>query len=165
MNAKIGSGHHDYSECIGRYDKGKMNSNGKYLAEFALLNDFFLRNIKFKHKMCHRTTWTGPGRRIEFEDKNGEIRRNPFRNQINYILIKRRDSPFERNSCSYGGIGLNKDHKFVKAEPQIEWLKMKINKKKEDINIDNFKDSRNPVKYQEKIQERLEEKEGSQAPG
>ena len=33
MNAKIGSGHHDYPECIGRCGKGKMNSNGKYLAE------------------------------------------------------------------------------------------------------------------------------------
>ena len=29
MNAKIGSGHYDYPECIGRYGKGKMNSNGE----------------------------------------------------------------------------------------------------------------------------------------
>ena len=34
MNAKIGSRHHDYPECIGRYGKGKMNTNGKHLAEF-----------------------------------------------------------------------------------------------------------------------------------
>ena len=46
MNAKIGTGHHDYPECIGRYGKGKMNSNGK---QFALLNDLFLTNTKFKH--------------------------------------------------------------------------------------------------------------------
>ena len=45
MDAKIGSGHHDYPECIGRYGKGKMNSNGKHLAEFALLNNLFLTNI------------------------------------------------------------------------------------------------------------------------
>ena len=56
MNAKIGSGHHDYPECIGRYFKGKMDSNGKYLAEFALLNNLFLTNIRFKHKMHHRTS-------------------------------------------------------------------------------------------------------------
>ena len=29
INAKIGSGHHDYQECIGRYGKGKMDSDGK----------------------------------------------------------------------------------------------------------------------------------------
>ena len=79
MNAKIGSGHHDNPECLGRYGKGKMNSNGKHLAEFALLNDLFLTNTKFKHKMCHTTTWMGAERRNELKDKNGEIR-NPFRN-------------------------------------------------------------------------------------
>ena len=42
---------------------------------------------------------------------------------------------------------------------------MKISKKKEGINIDNFKDPRNQVKYQEKIQERLEEKAEGQDPG
>ena len=46
MNAKIRSGH-IYPECIGRYGKGKMNSNRKHLAEFALLNDLFLTNTKF----------------------------------------------------------------------------------------------------------------------
>ena len=95
--------------------------------------------------MCHRTTWTGPERRNEFKDKNGEIRRNAFRNQTDYFLIKRRDLPFVRNACSYGGIGLNTDHKLVKAELQIKWFKMKIRKKKEGINIDNFKDARNEV--------------------
>ena len=44
------------TECIGRYGKGKMNSNGNHLAEFALLNDLFLTNTKFKHKMCHIIT-------------------------------------------------------------------------------------------------------------
>ena len=41
---------------------------------------------------------------------------------------------------------------------------MKISKKKEGININNFKDARNQVKYQEKIQERLEEKEEGKDP-
>ena len=70
MNAKIGSGHHDYPECIGRYGKGKMNNNGKHLAEFVLLNDLFLTNTKFKHKMCHRTTWRG----LEGGQMNSKIR-------------------------------------------------------------------------------------------
>ena len=67
MNAKIGSGHHDYSENIGRYGKGNMNSNGKHVAEFVLLNDLFLTKTKFKHNMCHRMTWTGSERRNEFK--------------------------------------------------------------------------------------------------
>ena len=135
---------------MGRYGKGKINSKGKHLAEFALLNGLFLTHTTFKDKMCHRTTWTGPERRNEYKYKNGKIRRNSFRNQTDYILIKRRDSPFVRNSCSYGGIGLNTDHKLVKAELQTEWFKMKISKKKGSISIENFKDPRKQVKYQEK---------------
>ena len=69
-----------------------------------------------------------------------------------------------RNSCSYRGIGLNIDHQLVKAELQIEWFKMKISKKKEGIKTDNFKDPRNQVKYQKKIQERLEDKKEGQDP-
>ena len=65
---------------------------------------------------------------------------------------------------SYGGFGLNTYHKRVKAELQIEWFKMNFSKKKEGINIDNFKDPRNQVKYQVNIQERLEEKEEGQGP-
>ena len=42
---------------------------------------------------------------------------------------------------------------------------MKISQKKEDINIDNFKDPRNQVKYHDNIQERLEEKEEIQDTG
>ena len=51
MNAKIGSGHHDYLECIERYGKGKMYSNGKHMTEFALLNDLFLTNTKCKQQI------------------------------------------------------------------------------------------------------------------
>ena len=62
-------------------------------------------------------------------------------------------------------IGWNTDHKLVKAKLQKEQFKMKISKKKEGINVDNFKDPRNEVKYQEKIKERLEEKEEGPDPG
>ena len=80
-------------------------------------------------------------------------------------MIKGRDLPFVRISCSYGSIALNTDHNLVKAELQIEWSKMKINKKIEGITIDSFKDSRNQIKYQEKIQERMEDKGEGQDPG
>ena len=87
MNAKTGSGYKDFQECMGRYGKGEMNSNGEHLIEFVLQHELFLSNTKFPHKMCHRTTWTCPERKNEFKDKNGEVRRNPYRNQIDYIMI------------------------------------------------------------------------------
>ena len=41
MNAKTGSGHHDYPEYIGRYGKGRMNSNWKHLAGFVCWMIYF----------------------------------------------------------------------------------------------------------------------------
>ena len=39
--------------------------------------------------------------------------------------MKRRDLPFIEIHAHIEGIGLNTDHKLVKAELQIEWFKMK----------------------------------------
>ena len=58
----------------GRYGSGEINSSGKHLAEFVLINDLFLTNTKFTHKMCYRTMWKGPERTKQFTDKNGGIR-------------------------------------------------------------------------------------------
>ena len=144
---------------------GRKSSN-LFMSVLCIQYKYILRHcgITLCTRMCHRTTSTRPDRRNKFKDKNKEIRRNPFRNNIDCILIKRKDLPFVRNSCSYRGIGLNTDHKLVKAELQIGWFKMKISKKKEGINMDNFKHPRNQVKYQEKIQERLEKKEEGHDP-
>ena len=57
FNAKTGSSHENYPSVVGRYGKGKTNSNGEFLIEFALKNELFLTNTTFKHKMSHRTTW------------------------------------------------------------------------------------------------------------
>ncbi len=103
MNAETGSGHREHPEVVGRYGKGEVNSNGEHLIEFALQNELFLTNTKFPHKFCHRTTWVGPERRKEFKDqKSGELKRNPYRNQIDYVMIRRRDLNFVEDSRSYG---------------------------------------------------------------
>lgn len=75
MNAKTGSGHHQYPSNIGRYGKGIMNSNGQCLADLAVQNELVLTNTFFKHKMAHRTTWEAPLRVQEHKDKGGEIRK------------------------------------------------------------------------------------------
>ena len=77
---------------------------------------YFWQTLSANNKLCHKTTWTGPERRNEFKDKEWGDKKKSIQEQIDYILIKRRDLPFVRNSHSYGGIGLNTDNKLVKAE-------------------------------------------------
>ena len=53
FNAKTGSGYKEYEENMGRHGKGKFNSNGKHLLDFAKVNKLYLTNTHFKHKMSH----------------------------------------------------------------------------------------------------------------
>ena len=56
FSAKTGTGKNEYPENIGKYGKGRLNTNGTCLLEYAKEHDMLLTNTIFNHKMCHRTT-------------------------------------------------------------------------------------------------------------
>ena len=123
FNAKTGSGWKEYKENMGRHGKGLINSSGKRLLEMCKKNNLFITNTTFKHKKTHITTWTAPYR--EFITYNGEDRRNPIRNQIDYIIMRNEHRKFVTNARSYSGIETYTDHKLVKTEVKFEWYKFK----------------------------------------
>ncbi len=84
LNAKTGSAYTQYPTNMGRFGKGKLNSNGEHLLELASRNDLILTNTIFNHKMAHshRTTWVAP-------ERKDTDRRNPISNQIDYILVRK----------------------------------------------------------------------------
>ena len=88
FNAKTGTGKTEHPENIDKYGKGRINTNVKCLLEYAKEHDMTLTNTVFNYKICHRTTWTAPGEIIDHNHHNGNPRRNPYRNQIDYALIK-----------------------------------------------------------------------------
>ena len=96
FNAQTGSAYHRYRDTMGRFGKGKVNSNGEELLAFAQRNDLVLTNTLFQHKLSHITTWESPYRKLVYKD--GTIRKHPFRNQIDYILIRKKDRKVIRNS-------------------------------------------------------------------
>ena len=119
--AKTGSGWRDFPDNIGRFGKGHVNENGHALLEFTAKNDIVLTNTLFSHKLCHRTTWTAPERyHTSAKDDQGNPqlllgpdnlpRREPFRNQIDYIATKIKHRKFVTNSRSYGEIKSYTDH-------------------------------------------------------
>jgi exonuclease III len=139
QNAKTGLGHQEFPEVIGRYGKGEMNSSGRILAEMLMKNEMILCNTLFPHKMAHRTTWEAPERKQEHKDKNGEIRRNPYRNQIDYIMTRKKHRRFIEDARSYSGIETYTDHRLVKAKLNIEWYKMKPPKNKSKLKIEKLR--------------------------
>ena len=137
FNAKTGSVHDDYPDNMGQFGKGIMNSSGERLLETCQTHNLVLTNTLFQHKKAHRTTWEAPFR--NFTTKAGEARRNPVRNQIDYIITRNEHRRFIRDARSYGGIWSDTDHKLVKTSFKVEWCKMKQSKEKSiKINTSNF---------------------------
>ncbi len=122
FNAKVGR-RTEYSEdVVGNYAKGSEKSeNGQQLIELCYRNNLKILNTVFKHKMAHRTTWTS-------NQKPTPPRRNVYRNQIDYILIRSKHLSQAEDARSYGGIETSTDHKLVKASLKIKWCKVKYNK-------------------------------------
>ena len=138
FNAKTGSAWKDHPENMGAFGKGEVNSNGEALLEMAKNQELILSNTLFYHKMAHRTTWTCPQRINDHKDKHGQIRRNPYRNQIDYILVRTKHKQMIQNSRSYSGINTNTDHRIVITTIKLEWFKI-YNSKQEFERYDTHK--------------------------
>ena len=126
---------------------GIMNNSGKRLLETCKEHKLILTNTIFNHKKCHRTTWEAPFR--NFTTKKGEERKNPVRNQIDYVITLIEHKKFVTNSRSYGGIYTDTDHKLVKTTLKVEWHKINnITEKTIKIDTSNFYNEDIKTEYQ-----------------
>jgi hypothetical protein len=162
FNAKTGTGHEIYPKNIGPYGKGIMNSSGSILLEMLAKHDMVITNTLFKHKMAHRTTWTAITP-LNNNAYDGTPRRNPYRNQIDYIITRNTHRRFVTDARSYSGFKTSTDHKLVKMTMNINWFKMTKPKQPNDkrININNFSNKTKRDEYtkvaEEKYQVRTKE--------
>ena len=75
------------NQIIGKYAKSDINENGEKLTELCKPHNLWL-NTFFKHKPIHQT-WTSPAPYKNVNDfKTMSLRKNLYRNQINYILVR-----------------------------------------------------------------------------
>ena len=139
---------------MGKYGKGEVNTNGYALLELAKSNNLKLTNTFFRHKPAHITTWESPERILDFIDsKSGTVRKNPYRNQVDYILIKNRQDIRVTNSRSYGGINTKSDHKLVLATVQTKWPYRKTSgNKTERIDYRKMSDTVKKEEYRERAE-------------
>lgn len=163
FNAKVGTNlTHQYPENIGKYSKGNANPQGINLLNFCAENNLVITNTVFKHKTPHITTWTAPFRNFK---QNGENRRNPIRNQIDYIITRINDKTIIKDSRSYGGIKTETDHKLVKAKIELKIHKQKQKQSKQiQINYTNFSESTLKTEYQNRVEEQLQNIEKNETP-
>ena len=156
FNAKTGSAYKDFKNEMGRFGKGEVNENGTELLEFCARNSLTLTNTIFQHQMKHRATWQAP-ETPNRNHANGELRRHPVRNQIDYIIVRRRDLKSIHDSRSYSGTQTRSDHRLILAtvKDAIPTQKRKYNATiKPDydkLRIPDFSDL-----YKQTLQEKIE---------
>ena len=114
FNTKTSSSRDDkvYHNIIGGYGKGQTNENGKHLLQFAKMSNLRLTITFFNHKSSHRTTWESPATPTN-------NRKNKYRNQIDYILVKEHKGIQYTNSRSHGGMQTPSDHPSKKKPTTI----------------------------------------------
>ena len=155
FNAKTGTDTEEFPINIGKYGKRILNSSGRHFLEMCRKHDLVLTNTRIKHKICHGTTWTAPFR--NFIAREGEERRNPVRNQIDYILVRNKHKKFVTDSRSYSGIDKETDHKLVTMLMKIEWYKSKTNGNNiVKIDVNNLTNEEKKEEYKTEISKEID---------
>ena len=91
-----------------------VNENGNLLIEFCKFHKLLITNTIFKHKLSHETTWISPL-------SPTFPRKNPHRNQIDYILLRKNMNFKKFDSRSFNS-NLTRSLIFlVIANIQIKW--------------------------------------------
>ena len=149
FNAKTGSEFENYPDVMGKFGRGKANSNGEYLLEFCKRNEFIITNTTFQHKMSHITTWTA---NFNYHNTN-----KPVRNQIDYILINKQHRYIVNDCRSYNNTYTSSDHKPVIANLSMKWIKKPGNLDKRDkpVEVERLRCTEKTDAYRNLVKERL----------
>lgn len=101
FNAKIGSTKFDahLRSVVGNYGIGRRNEHGEMLIDFCAENGLYISNSHFQHHSRRMYTWKSP---------DGHTR-----NQINYLLIRKRWKTSIRDIKTYPGLDCGSDHALV----------------------------------------------------
>ncbi|XP_063914077.1 craniofacial development protein 2-like [Zophobas morio] len=120
----------------------KTNQNGEKLIEFAEENKMVVKSTFFAQKEIYKGTWMSPdGKTV---------------NQIDHILVERRDAQLITRSRSYRGAEANSDHFLVRTDLKQEIPKKKEGKKTQrDINVNKLKKAEVQQEYEQKMNERI----------
>ena len=113
MNAKVGEG--PTGSVAGRYGLGEQNERGERLIQFCEEHNFIITNTWFQLPKRRLYTWKAPA-----DNNNTRIR-----NQIDYIMMKRRFRNAVKSVKTYPGADIYSDHVLLSAEIKIRLKRVK----------------------------------------
>ena len=163
FNAKLGNKIHDEEEFMGEHGRGSRNANGDMLKDFLEETKLYVANTHFKHRPMQTATWHGGKPASKAKPHRAKL--PGLHNQIDYIIVKRRQMRLISDSRSYMPhiFKHRSDHSMVITEVRLgEIYRLspapKLNKDpKRDIQIlANNIEVR--LEYQSKVSQMIREK-------
>jgi len=140
FNAKVGADSTNNEVC-GRYGLGTANERGERLLDFCHDQGLYIANTAFKHHDRRRYTWQTPG--------------GGYRNQIDYILVKKRWMTCITNARAYPGPDCGSDHNMVSANIKLKIKKDTKKNRKVALNVDALRDGEMRLKYNAEVNNRF----------
>ncbi|XP_061463080.1 craniofacial development protein 2-like isoform X1 [Rhineura floridana] len=134
-NATVGN--REELGIVGRWGLGYRNEAGERLVQFCEANNLFIANTCFQQPKRRLYTWTSP---------NGQ-----YRNQIDYIIGRRRWKSSILSAKTRPGSECGTDHKLLISE-----IKVKLKKNEKAITMPKYNFSNIPEQYKGQIRNRFE---------
>jgi len=144
MNAKFGK-EKVFSQAIGRHTLHNIsNENGEMVANYAISNGMFLISTNFQHKKIHIGMWISPDHQTI--------------NQIDHVMVSKEKMRLIHDVRSKRGYNCDSGHFLVQIKIKQKLITVnnrQTQKYKWDRQLFNQKEK--IIKYQEKIQSKLQE--------
>ncbi|KAI5751342.1 hypothetical protein M8J77_006574 [Diaphorina citri] len=145
FNAKVGD--IEVDGVTGAFGLGDRNERGDRLVEFCQDEEMVITNTTFK--LCKRRlyTWRAPGDGI-----NGNI----IRNQIDYILMRKRFRNSVKSVKTYPGADISSDHNPLIAIIKVKLKKVPRKTQKKQMDLSKLKDKDIEKKVKNKINNKIQ---------
>ena len=99
FNARVGSNHEAWPECLGHHGIGKINDNGQRLLELCSNHHLCTTSSFFPNKVHQRASWMHP--------------RSKHWHQLDHVITSRSQLCTVRNTRTYHSADCNTDHSLV----------------------------------------------------
>ena len=134
-----------FSEIVGKYARSKVNTNGRKLLEFAKMHKLQITNTFYKHKASQLVTW-------ESALPPQKERKNPYRFQIDYILVRHNKESNRISDCrAYNKFGVTTDHKPLILKIKSHHSLSRPKPATEKLNLLELNNAEKKEEYQEKV--------------